>query len=201
MSFPGTYQITVAANGVTCLGTVTKTAETSIENMDKTLIVGDAGTYTRSDADTCIFTRTSGTNIENGDVVDVYWTGGIRYGLTCTDNGTSGESFLLDVGAGDSFSATPATACVVCKQVAVDITFDGDNLQLIGASASQRSLIIFYNAATVILAQEIVASSGWGWAYGLGVTNPLAGDAVTSITVSNGSATSTSNIKMCGLQA
>jgi hypothetical protein len=34
----------------------------------------------------------------------------------------------------------------------------------------------------------------------VGVTNPLAGDSVTSITASNGSATADANLKITGLQ-
>jgi hypothetical protein len=200
MSFNGTYQITVQANGVTCLGITSKTAELGIEPLDATLPVGNAGTLTRSDTDTGIVTLTAGHTITTLDIVDVYWDGGIRYGMEATTNGTSGNSFQVDGGAGDSLPATAETPIVIATQVPYSVTFDGDDAQLLGLSATQRSLVIFYNASTVLLAQEIVAAGGWGWAADLGITNPLTGDPVTSVTISNGSSVLTSNVKFCGLR-
>jgi hypothetical protein len=198
MSFTGTYQLVVTANGTTCLGTVTKTASMGIDPIDATIAAGDVGTLTRSDADTGVFTRTSGTAVDNSEVVDVFWEGGIRYGLTATTAGTSGQQFTLDGGAGDDLPSDAATAVYVATQVTYPVDFAGDDVQVIGASSSQRLNVVFYDGASVILAQEIVANSAWGWASEMGIDNPFASDDISSITVTCGSATAAS-FKLAGL--
>ena len=85
--------------------------------------------------------------------------------------------------------------------VQLDVTFDGDNLVLIGASASQRSHLTFVDAgAATLFALEIAAGEAWAWISNTGITNPLTGNAVASIKASNGDSTNASNLKLTGLQ-
>lgn len=206
MSLPGTYQLIVSAEGKTCSGTVTKTATTGIDPISATLTKGNAGTMTRSDANTGIVTFTAGHTIEAADIVDVYWSGGIRYGMTATANGTATDSFVIDGGAGDDLSATSEIAVVVTQQTLYDVSWEPDNLQLIGASSTQRTKVIFYDVATglfgdAVLAQEVLANGSWGWASALGVANPLTGTPILAVTASNGSSTTDASFELVGLLA
>ena len=195
MSLSGNYQLTVTALGITCIGGPAVNAITGLDPVDTTLAVGNAGTITDD-----VVTLTAGHTVVDG-TVDVYWTAGKRYG--CTAN-VAENSATLTGGAGDALP-TGATAVVVANQTELDeVQFDGDDLNLIGMSSQQRVIVCFMDGATVKLAVELVGSSSgagcWGWVAGVGITNPLAGYSITSITVSNGSSTVTSTFKLTGLQ-
>lgn len=112
---------------------------------------------------------------------------------------TSGQ---LKIDQGDGTSLPPqGTALVVSKQIGLDLSFDGDNLVLIGAIARRGGLLLFRDSAGALIGEPAVllADRSWGWAKGRGV-NPLRGNAVASATVSNGSAEGSAAFKLTGLQ-
>lgn len=83
---------------------------------------------TRTDNDTGIATLSTGHGIETLDVVDVYWSGGVRYGMDAT---VSGNAVTVDGGAGDNLPVQD-TAVTVVVQTAIEVNFDGDDAQIIG---------------------------------------------------------------------
>ena len=90
----------------------------------------DSGTLTtRTDNDTGVCTLDASHTIENGDVVDVYWDGGVRYGMDVTD--VTGAAVTVDGGAGDNLPVA-TTAVTVTEQTQINVSFDGDDLQIIG---------------------------------------------------------------------
>jgi hypothetical protein len=198
MSLQGTYGLIISASGITIQTNATRTASQGIEPVDVNLAAGKAGTLsTRTDNDTGVATLSAGHGILTGDKVDVYWSGGCRWGMSAV---VAGNDVTIDLGAGTNLP-NQGTALVVTKQVSLDVTFDGDNLVLIGASASQRSHLTFVDAGAVTLfALEIAAGEAWAWISNTGITNPLTGNAVASIKVSNGDSTNSSNLKLTGLQ-
>jgi len=84
----------------------------------------------------------------------------------------------------------------------LDVTFDGDNLTLIGVGASRQTSIRFFDVSDDIIGDPIllVAGGAWGWAEDMAIPNPLTGNAVAYVEASNGDATYTSNLKITGLQ-
>lgn len=89
---------------------------------------GYAGTLdTRTDDDTGVVGLSAGHGIVNGTTVDVYWTGGARYGMSAT---VAANNVTIDGGAGDVLPSS-TTAMIVSTQLSIDINFDGDNLQAI----------------------------------------------------------------------
>ena len=75
--------------------------------------------------------------IETGDLVDVYWEGGVRYGVTVgTVSGTSVP--LADSGAGDNYPAQ-GTAITVAPVTELDSDFDGDKLVALAAPSTERA--------------------------------------------------------------
>lgn len=198
MALSGTYALIVSAAGVSISSNATRTASQGIEPVDTDLPAGKAGILsTRTDNDTGVATLSAGHGLQTGDKVDVYWDGGMRYGMTAT---VAGNDVTIDQGAGTNLP-TQGTVLVVTRQVSLDVTFDGDNLVLIAASAAQRSHLTFVDAGGATLAAvEIGAGEAWAWLSGTGATNPLSGNAVASIKASNGSSTNSSNLKLTGLQ-
>ena len=83
---------------------------------------------TRTDDNTGVATLSTGHGILTNDVVDVYWDGGVRFGMLAT---VSGNAVSLDGGAGDNLPAQD-TAVTVVKQTPIEVNFDGDTLKIIG---------------------------------------------------------------------
>jgi len=83
--------------------------------------------WVKTDADTG--TCTEPTEFSVG-TYDVYWSGGMRYGVSATQVGTTGD-IQLDGGSGDAFPAT-GSDITICEQVQVNTQIDGDNISIIG---------------------------------------------------------------------
>ena len=107
----------------------------------------------------------------------------------------------LHGGAGDDFPASGELTVVVCPQLPLDLTFDGDNLVLVGAISTRGGLLLFRDSAGALVGSpvELIANVPWGWATGRG-TNPLRGNAVASGSISNSDTAGTAGFKLTGLQ-
>lgn len=88
----------------------------------------DGSLTTRTDDDTGVVTLSTGHGIETADVVDVYWSGGMRYGMTAT---VSGVEITVDGGAGDNLPAEDTAITAVVEQTTWEINFDGDDAQVV----------------------------------------------------------------------
>jgi hypothetical protein len=150
------------------------------------LLAGKAGTLTtRTDENTGVATLSTGHGIESQDVVDVYWPGGLRYGMVAT---VSVNAVTIEGGTGDALPAAQS-AVVLCEQSSIDTDFDGDLVTLAIAAATTRCHIDFQTVAPAsLLAVELPANQDWRWADDAGVANPLAGNPVDTIKASNGDA-------------
>ena len=125
----GTYTIQVQVGSVTINKTLTRTGDGELA-VDPSLPVAQAGTLsTRTDDDTGTITMDSGGHtIATGNTVDVYWNGGVQYGVTV---GTvSGTSVPIDAGSGDNLP-TQDTAVTVVAQTSVTCSIDGDNAKIV----------------------------------------------------------------------
>ena len=89
----------------------------------------DANLDTRTDDDTGIIGLATGHGIETADVVDVYWIGGVRYGMDAT---VDGNNVTVDGGAGDALPAEAFAITAVVEQIDWEMDFDGDDVQIIG---------------------------------------------------------------------
>ena len=121
-SFPG-YSFQDAASVVEFTGIV------AVEKELPAVAAAKIGSLTtRTDDNTGVATLSTGHSILTNDVVDVYWDGGVRFGMLAT---VSGNAVSLDGGAGDNLPAQD-TACTVVKQTEIEVNFDGDTLEIIG---------------------------------------------------------------------
>jgi hypothetical protein len=190
----------VTIGGRTISGAIERDAVTELSARPTTaLAAGKAGTLsTRTDDNTGTATLASGHGILTGDVVDVYWSTGIRRGMTV---GTvSGTSVPIDLGAGDNLPAQ-ATAIVVCKVTTLDVDLTGNSIIMAVATATRRaSVSIQQNDGTVIKALDLGRSGNdgevWDWASDTDVTNPFAGVSVGKVVISNGSSAGTNTVSV-----
>jgi len=121
--FPGYSFASDGTNNVTHVGSVI------IEQAIPAIVAAQTGTLTTRTSDTAgIATLSTGHGIETGDVVDVYFAAGVRYGMTTT---VATNAVTLASGAGDVLPLQDAAVTVVV-QTAVEVNFDGDDAQIIG---------------------------------------------------------------------
>ncbi len=90
----------------------------------------DSGTLTTRTGDTSgVATLNASHTIETADVVDVYWDGGVRYGMDATK---SGAAVTVDGGGGDVFPSQDTAVTVVVQTEINPLNVDGDNVEIIG---------------------------------------------------------------------
>lgn len=195
----GSYEILISALGISIQGSAgSLQAKQGIDPADIEIPAAQAASsWVKTDANTAACNLTAGHGFTSG-TFDVFWTGGKRYGVTGTviDN-----ALALDGGAGDDFPASANTTVVVARQTALDETFDGDNLTLIGAILSLNGLLLFRDSGGALVGNPVVLTGNlpWGWADGIG-SNPLTGNAVASASVSCSDTTGAAEFKLTGLQ-
>jgi len=177
----------------TILGNATAGAVTSSFNISgsgdgqlgvtPTLPAGNSGSLdTRTDVNTGVVTLSAGHTIVDGKV-DVYWSGGMRYGMDAT---VATNDVTVDLGAGDNFPAQDSTV-IVSQQVSVDFAVDGDNITIIFASAPTRASVDFQDSGTASLAHvELPANVIWHYSSDGNYTNPLTGNPIATVECSIG---------------
>jgi hypothetical protein len=153
---------------------------------------GNAGSLTtRTDNDTGIITLSAGHGLQNGDKVDVFWSGGRRYNMTA---GVNVNAVTVDLGSGDNLPAQNA-AVVVCRHQVVNAVFDPDDVAVLLVTASRRSSIVFVDSGNqTLLALDLDAGECCLWWINSGITRPMAGNPVAAIWVANGDPAAASDV-------
>ncbi len=138
----------------------------------------DGALGTRTDADTGIVQLSSGHGILTADVVDVYWVGGVRYGMDAT---VATNDVTIDGGSGDSLPAQAFAIAAVVKQIDWEVNFDGDDAQIVGvfyrnpSDTGAKAHLDLLAGAVTIAEHDLVHETANG---GLDqITNISAGDA------------------------
>lgn len=178
-------------------------------NYEIALPVGQAGTLSTRTSDT-VGEATLGAahGIETGDIVDIYWSGGVRYGVTV---GTvAGTAVPFSLGAGDNLP-TASTAIVMTKQVTFDCHIDGDDVQVFGVflrsadSDAVGHLDLQDSGDATIAELDLVEvdnnATAMNHAYDFagGETNILTGNPITHGQASNGSSSDAATLYIrCG---
>lgn len=196
----GTLQIAANIGGVAFSAPLTRAAAGAIlQDFSGTNFLTLASTATLS-------TRTNNTDGElniganygvvTGSVVDLYWTSGRRYGVVV---GTIAGTYApISGGAGDNLPAQ-GTDVTLQPQTVVDCDFLGDLLEMIAVLSTQRGRCGFYNGANLVLGLDLVGNEPYLWVGDQGIANPLAGQTVTAIKISNAVSNQIANLKIAAL--
>lgn len=136
--------------------------------------------------------------ITTGAIIDIYWSGGVRYGVTV---GTvSGTAVPFSLGSGDNLPADE-TAIVATVQVTFQCPVDGDAVEIFGAILScpgdtaAVGHLQLQDTGDAEIAEfdllEVSDALGLANAYDItgGDANPLTGNPITQGLASNGSST------------
>lgn len=180
--------------GKTYVSETTVDAELAVE-FDKNLGAAKEGDLTtRTDNDTGILTMDAGHGITTGARLDVYWTGGRRYGMTVGTVATN--SVPIDGGTGDNLPVV-STAIVAMVPAEESVAVTGNNVAAIGVKTNTggRAIVVIADGSDAELAKaEVTSGEDYVWTDQDGTTNPLSGDTVAKVFVSHDDTTGTKNI-------
>lgn len=186
---------------------VTRTNSGTIA-LEDTLNTAKAGTLTtRTDDNTGTLTMTTGHGITTGQIVDIYWSGGVQ--RTVTVGTVSVDSVPFDLGIGDNLPIA-TTAVTVCVQKAINLAIDGDNADFLAVILETQDKTLrtagnvqFLDAAADVIAEiDLVANVPQVWDLDGGSANPFTGDPITNLkaTQANSTSTETYTLKIVGVQ-
>ena len=157
---------------------------------------------TRTDNDTGTITGQSGHEVTTGAILDVYWSGGCRRGMTV---GTvSGTSIPIDGGSGDNLPAQDVAVTLMVPLVETSgWAFAGNDLSAMMANCPAPFVVVFLSSGEAELGAIVFSRSGGG-TYSFynatdettSLTNILSGDTVAKVRASHGDATAARDINI-----
>ncbi len=176
--------------------------------LEDSLPAAKTGTLTtRTDNTDGELTMSASHGITTAAVIDLYWTGGVRYGVVVGTVATN--AVPISGGAGDNLPAdeTPITAVV---QKSINLSIDGDNTDIIAVVVETVDKTIrtaahvhFRDASNDSIAEiDLVTNVPQVWDIEGGSANPFTGDPITNLKASQANATSTETytLKIVGVQ-
>ncbi len=205
----GSISTSVNVGGTSFISNIIKTAEHP-NPYEVNLPPGTLeASYVQTDVDTCVVTLTGGHGLASG-VYDAYWTeaGVKKIAVGCTAT-LSTNDMTLDVPiSGDNFPAADPGDMVICEQVVINATIDGDTVQLAAISpvftdqseTSDCSVDFHDVSSNQITTLRLTANSPWTWVADAGIANPMTGAPITHCHASNQSVTNTATIKIVTLE-
>ena len=158
--------------------------------LEVTLPAGTAGSLTTRSSATAGVVTATGHGITGTPRVDIHWDGGVLYDAVVS--GVNGTAVTFTGGTGTL--PAQATAVVICQTVLIELTIDGDNLQLFAicahyASAAATNGVSFAteDSSDVAIDQQLIyANKPRIFHVAAGDTNPYASAAVAHCYASNG---------------
>lgn len=202
-----THGLSVSGGGIAIQAVVSRTNSGMIA-LEDTLSSAKAGVLTtRTDDNTGTLTMTTGHGITTGQIVDIFWSGGVQ--RTVTVGTVSVDSVPFDLGIGDNLPIA-MTAVTVCVQKAINLAIDGDNADIIAVvlETTDKTLrtaanVQFLDAAADVIAEiDLVTNVPQVWDIEGGSANPFTGDPITNLkaTQASVSTSETWTLKIAGVQ-
>lgn len=155
-----------------------------------------AGTLTtRTDDNTGVLTMSAGHGFTDAVVIDLFWDGGSRRGLTVGTVATN--SVPIDGGSGD---VLPADETVITAMVPVerDLAFVGTDVVAVGVYCPVSGWVTFLDGSdAVVHGFQILPAGGTSrmWAEGGAGDNPLDGATIAKVLFSHADSTQARTMK------
>lgn len=203
-----THAQSITGGGVTIQPLPIARTNSGAIGLEDTLTAAKTGTLTTRTSDTVgTLTMDTGHGITTGQIIDIYWTGGVQY--TVTVGTVSVDSVPFSLGSGDVLPiATTAITAVVQK--AINLSIDGDEtdilaviLETVDKSLRTAGHIQFRDVSNAEVAEiDLVTNVPQVWDIAGGSANPFTGNVITNLKASQGSSTSTETytLKLIGVQ-
>ena len=205
----GQLTTSVAIANSTFNAAITKTAD-SQEAYEVNLPIGTAeASYVQTTTIECVVTLTGGHGLASG-VYDVYWTesGVKKIAVGCTGTLSTNDMTLNAADSQDNFPAADPGDIVICEQVIINTTIDGDQVQMYGvcpvfanaAETSDCSVDFQDTGDNQITTLRITANQSSVWWAGGGPANPMTGNPITHCQASNQSTAQAATLKILVLE-
>ena len=175
--------------------------------LEDTLNAAKSGTLTtRTDNNTGTLTMAGGHGFTDGQIIDIYWSGGVQRSVTVGTVATN--SVPIDGGIGDNLP-TATTAITAMVQKSINLAIDGDNADLIAVilETTNKDLrtaanVQFLDAAADVIAEiDLVTNIPQVWDIEGGSANPFTGDPITNLKASQANTTAEIyTLKIVGVQ-
>jgi len=203
-----THAQSISGGGVTIQTLpVVRTNSGSIA-LEDTLDAAKSGQLTtRTDNTDGELTMAASHGITTAAVIDLYWAGGVRYGVVVGTVATN--AVPISGGAGDNLP-TNMTAITAVAQKSINLAIDGDESDILAVvlETTDKSLrtaghVQFRDASNDEIAEiDLVANVPQVWDIAGGSANPFAGDPITNLKASQASVstTETFTLKIVGVQ-
>lgn len=198
------YGLSVSLGGVSIQRAINRTGDHA-NAYEITLPVAYAiSSWVKTDANTAAGNLPSGHGQTDGKF-DVYWTGGMRYGV---DGTISTNALSLDGGSGDDFPATANSTVVACKQVSVNTAIDGDAISILALSleyVDPNSTAVGHidmqdGGAATIEEIDLAANAPLVWDITGGATNVFTGNVITVSKASHNNTSAAATLKLLSLE-
>ena len=201
MSVNITYGVSVSGGGISMQSAIVRTGSAPI-GLSETLPAAKTGTLTtRTDNTDGELTMSASHGITTGATIDIYWSGGSRYGVTVGTVATN--AVPISGGAGDNLPIA-TTAITATLRTTANLYIDGDNVKLIAfeLQTNDKSLrtagrITFFDVEDDAIAQlDLVANTPQVFDFEGGATNILTGDPITYLAMSTAGSSTTENYSL-----
>jgi hypothetical protein len=199
-----TYGLTLSVGGVSIQKTAVRSGDHSNTYEVALPAALPVGSWVKTDPDTAAGTFSPGHGQTTG-VYDVYWTGGLRYGVTIT---VTGDALALEGGTGTDFPETGNLTVVACKQVSINTAIDGDAIEIIGFSleyadsgATSVGHVDLQDSGPATI-EEIDLNANVPLVYDIdgGATNVFTGNPIVATKASHNNTAAAATLKICSLE-
>jgi hypothetical protein len=201
-----THAQSISGGGVTIQPLAITRTNSGAIGLEETANAAKTGTLsTRTDNTDGELTMTTGHGITTGQIIDLYWTGGVRYGVVVGTVATN--AVPISGGAGDNLP-TASTAITAVVQLSVNLAIDGDETDILAVifettdtSIRTAAHIQFRDASNDEIAEiDFVTNVPQVWDIAGGSANPFTGDPITNLKVSQANSSTTATLKIIGVQ-
>ncbi len=195
-----TTRVISSLGGISIEAVITKTEEGQISDQ-ATLAAADAGTLTTRTNDTDgTITLSAGHSISNGDIIDIYWTDGngdmqVAYGATVGTVGT--DDTVPFTGASGTALPVVDTSVTVDEEVEINADFDGDDAVKVMLHSTRKWHYRFQDSGDADLSVgKRNADEPFMYFKDITPSNPLTGNPVDAVLVSNGDSDNSATVKL-----
>jgi len=178
--------VTIGGNRRT--GSISKTSSGYKGHDDDLQNAVQSGTLSTRTSDTAgTLTLGADHGVETGDIIDIYWEGGVAHGATV---GTvEGTSVPFTGAAGDVLPAED-TAVIAGVTEVINFVVAGSNIEALLVTSTCRAYVDFQDAGGSELPRELAAGGYFFWQEGgTDPQNPVEGDSLILVRASCGATT------------
>jgi hypothetical protein len=201
-----THAQSISGGGVTIQPLAVTRTNSGAIGLEEAVSAAKVGALTTRTSDTVgTLTMAASHGITTGQIIDIYWAGGVQYSVTVGTVATN--EVPISLGDGDVLPADE-TAITAVVQKSVNLAIDGDETDILAiifettdTSLRTAAHIQFRDAANDEIAEiDFVTNVPQVWDIAGGSANPFTGDPITNLKVSQANSSTAATLKIIGVQ-